>query len=81
MAVFLPFVPYAAYADVRAMRRGTRHAELPGEDSHKQRRRTTVRFQKNCRGAGIHAARPAKAAPPIQDRSNTVLLDQREVFE
>src|SRR2546429_5412419 len=32
----LPFLPDAAPADVRATRRGTRHAELPCEDSHKQ---------------------------------------------
>src|SRR5690349_11870908 len=53
MAVFLPlfalYWPYVAYADVRAMRRGTRHAGLPSQDSRKQRRLTTVRFQKNCR--------------------------------
>src|SRR6185437_12451856 len=39
----LPFSLDAAKADVRATRRGTRHAGLPSEDSHKQRRRTAVR--------------------------------------
>src|SRR5437763_15506735 len=46
MAVFLHFLPYAAYADVSAMRRGSRHAELPSQYSNIQQRRTTVPFRR-----------------------------------
>ncbi len=36
LVIAVSLLPDAAPADVRATRRGTRHAELPWEDSHKQ---------------------------------------------
>jgi hypothetical protein len=36
VVIAVSLLPEAAHADIRATRRGTRHAGLPCEDSHKQ---------------------------------------------